>query len=312
MKEKKQCLVTGGAGFIGSHLCDRLLKKGFAVTAVDNLILGRRSHLAAARKNSDFTFIEGDLLDENLLDSVFEAGNFDTVYHLAANSDIKPDGSDRDLKLTFLTTYQVLEAMRRFGVQKMVFASSSAVFGEVNKEIDENYGPARPESFYGAAKLAAEGYISAFSNCCDFQAWIFRFPNVVGSRLTHGVIHDFIAKLKKDPKQLLILGDGTQCKPYLDVDDLLDAMMLSLQKMKKPINYLNVGVKEGTTVRRIAEIVVEEMGLKKVAFEFSGGRRGWSGDVPFYQYDLSRVRKLGWKAEYTSEEAVRRSVRNNL
>ncbi len=233
---------------------------------------------------------------------------------MAANSDIQQGGkeTDRDLNLTFLTTFRILDAIRRFEVRDMVFASTSAIYGEVDEKVRENYGPLRPVSFYGAAKLSAEAYISAFVHYFDLRAWIYRFPNVVGSRLTHGAIYDFIKKLKQDITQLLILGDGSQHKPYLYIYDLIDAIMFCLERMKGPINCVNVGVESTTHVNRIAEIVVEEIGINNVKFRYTGGDRGWKGDVPFFQYDLTRITKLGWQARYSSDEAVRKSVQENL
>ncbi len=313
-KKRKSYLITGGAGFIGSHLCDRLLKDGCRVTALDDLSLGREEFLARAREKPDFRFIRGDILETGFLDSVFKDEEFDGIFHLAANSDIQAGGreTDRDLKLTFLTTFKVLEAMRRFSVKKIVFASSSAIYGPVKGKISENYGPLRPASFYGAAKLAGEAFITAFITHFQMRAWIFRFPNVVGNRLTHGVVYDFIGKLRRDPTRLHILGDGKQSKPYLHVDDLIEAMLFCFRKQRANYNCVNVGVPSETSVKRIAEIIIEEMGLAGVNFQYSGGSEGWIGDVPRYQYDLSLIEKLGWKAKFTSEGAIRKAVREYL
>ncbi len=310
MRHKQNCLITGGAGFIGSHLCDRLLQEGWHVTAIDDLSLGRMSNLSEALEHSDFSFVEGDILDTKLLDSVFRSGNFDNVFHLAANSDIQRGSAetDRDLNLTFLTTFRVLDAMRRFAVRDLVFASTSAIYGEVHENIDEDYGPLQPISFYGAAKLAAEAYISAYTHSFDLRAYVFRFPNVVGNRATHGVLYDFIKKLMEDPTKLLILGNGQQCKPYLHVDDLLEAIMFCTERMEASLNCINVGVDTATQVTRIAEIVVEQMGLPDAEFHYTGGERAWTGDVPYFQYNLDRITRLGWKARYSSDEAVRKSV----
>ncbi len=314
MGEKPHILVTGGAGFIGSHLCDRLLGEGAAVTAVDDLSLGRRENLGQALKNPHFTFIREDLLDAGALDPLFQNGGFKTVFHMAANSDIQRGSreTDRDLNLTFLTTFRVLDAMRKFNVKELVFASSSAIYGEVDREISEDHGPLRPVSFYGAAKNAGESYISAFAHRFAMRTWIYRFPNVVGDRLTHGVVHDFIKRLRDDPTRLVILGDGEQCKPYLHIRDLIDAMLLGRRRLSGAINCLNIGVATRTTVRRIAEIVVDEMGLGNIPFDFTGGAAGWEGDVPHYRYDFSRIKKLGWQPRFTSDEAIRTSVREAL
>jgi UDP-glucose 4-epimerase len=307
-------LVTGGAGFIGSHLCDRLLAEEATVTAIDDLSLGCLEHLTAARENPRFSFVQIDILNWRDLDKIFAEGKFNSVFHLAANSDIRKGGreADRDLNLTFLTTFRVLDAMRKFKVRDLVFASSSAIYGEVEEEIGEDHGPLQPVSFYGAAKNAAESYISAFVHQFDMRTWIFRFPNVVGSRLTHGVVHDFIRQLQSDPTRLTVLGDGEQLKPFLHVDDLIDAMILAKNRLLDPINCLNIAAETRTSVRRIAEIVVEEMGLKDVAFRFTGGAGGWKGDIPRYQYDLARIKSLGWQPRYTSDQAIRLAVRQTL
>jgi len=312
--KKPHLLITGGAGFIGSHLCDRLLADGFFVTALDDLSLGREEFLSQAKTNPNFNFIRGDILQDGVLNPLFQEGEFDGVFHLAANSDIQRGGreTDRDLNLTFLTTFKILDAMRKFNVQELCFASSSAIYGEVDGKIDEDHGPLEPVSFYGAGKLSSEAYISVFAHQFEIRSWIYRFPNVIGGRLTHGVVYDFIRKLRDDPEKLLILGDGTQEKPYLHVSDLIDAILLSREKMPELFNCVNIGVESRTTVKRIAEIVVEEMGLKNVDFQFSGGPRGWAGDVPFYQYDLSRVKGIGWRAHFTSDQAIRRAVREEI
>lgn len=307
-------MITGGAGFIGSHLCDHLLAKGMDVTVIDDLSLGRLENLASATKYPDFNFIRGDVLDDNFLDRIFKEGNFYSVFHLAANSDIQRGGQEtsRDLNLTFLTTFKVLDAMRRFGVQRFFFASSSAIYGEVDGKINEDLGPLRPISFYGAAKCSAESYISAFAHRFAISSWIFRFSNVVGDRLTHGVIHDFIRKLRDNPQQLRILGDGTKLKPYLHISDLIEAMMVCRDKMTGLLNCVNIGVESQTTVRQIAEIVVNELGLEEVAFKFSSGSIGWAGDVPSYQYNISRISGLGWRARLTSDQAIRRAIRESI
>lgn len=314
MSKKPNYLVTGGAGFIGSHLCDCLLAKGGTVTAIDDLSLGRPDNLTVARKSHDFNFVRGDILNGEVLDLLFEGGDFDAVFHLAANSDIQRGSreTDRDLNLTFLTTFRILNAMKEYDVKEIIFASSSAIYGETDRKINEEYGPLQPVSFYGAAKNAAESYISSFVHHFGIRAWIVRFPNVVGSRLTHGVVYDFINNLMKDPTKLVILGDGEQRKPYLHVDDLIDAILLYYRKSKEGINCVNIGVESRTSVKKIAEFVAEEMGLKDAVFRFTGGSRGWMGDVPSYQYDLTRIKRLGWEPRFTSDEALRESIRENL
>lgn len=304
-------LVTGGAGFIGSHLIDTLLSAGHFVVCVDDLSAGREAHVRHHRGSQRFAFVQLNILDTPSFEMVFTTYTFDQVFHMAANSDILQGGSDRtlDLNNTFMTTLATLECMEKHGVKNMVFASSSAIYGEHRRPLHEDTGPLFPISFYGAAKLCSEAYIAAFCEMCRMRAWIFRFPNVVGERATHGVLFDFIRKLRNNPRELLILGDGNQEKPYLYVRDLIDGIMCGWQRAHDTINYFNLGVESTIRVTRIAEIVVEEMGLKDVRFAYTGGVQGWIGDVPKFQYDLSKIAALGWRAHTTSDEAVRRAVR---
>ncbi len=303
-------LVTGGAGFIGSHLVDSLLGKGHFVVAVDNLCLGRLENIAHNLKKNSFVFFKCDLLEQKQLSEIFEKYKLDVVFHMAANSDISKshDSPEIDLKNTFLTTYSVLESMRKHNVRNIVFASTSAIYGETREKIAEDFGPLFPVSHYGAAKLASEAFISSYTENYGFKAWIIRFPNVVGERATHGVIFDFINKLKKNPKKLEILGDGNQNKPYLYVKDLVDAIIYIWEKSNDKINYFNVGVDSRTKVKDIAKIVCEEMGLTP-QFIFTGGDRGWIGDVPEFNYSLKKVHSLGWRAKISSDEAVRYAVK---
>ena len=300
-------LVTGGAGFIGSHLVDRLLSEGNFVVAYDNLSLGRLENLEEASKNTNFKFVEGDILDREKFWNVFN--NFDIVFHMAANSDIAKSHANPDVDFdnTFRTTYETLLAMKEFGIKKLVFASTSAIYGDAGKSVDETFGPLFPASHYGASKLASEGFIASFCENYEIQAWITRFPNVVGERSTHGVIRDFIKKLKKTPNCLEVLGNGMQYKPYVYVKDLVDAILFVWKNTDDKINYFNIGVETRTRVKEIAQMVIEEMGLN-AKIEYTGGDRGWVGDVPEFSYNLDKIRKLGWKASYTSNEAVRKAI----
>ena len=216
-------LVTGGAGFIGSHLVDRLLAKGDKVVCVDNFLLGKKEHLKNALGSERFRMYAFDLMELEKLDEMFREEKFDMVYHLAANSDIKLGHSKirRDLDNTFLTTFNVLACMKEHDVKEILFASSSAVYGELNEPLSESSGPLFPISLYGASKLASEAYISGFRENYGMKAWIIRFPNVIGWRLTHGVIYDFLNRLEVNKSELLVLGDGKQQKPYLYIDDLI-------------------------------------------------------------------------------------------
>lgn len=307
-------LITGGAGFIGSHLADLLVSKDCYVVAVDNLSLGKIENIDHLTDNKRFEFIKEDLLHFDKLKEIFQKNKFDAVFHLAANSDIanNAENPENDLGNTFMTTWNALECCRLFHVNKFVFASTSAVYGETTGKLSEESGQLSPVSYYGAGKLAGEAFLCAYSSMNDIQSWIIRFPNIAGERMTHGVIHDFIAKLKNNPRQLVILGDGNQKKPYVYVRDLVDAVFYIYQTAKERLNYYNVGVEDQTTVTEIARIVCEEMGLKNVELKYTGGKTGWKGDVPHYKFDLDKINSLGWRAKYTSTEAVRIAVRSIL
>jgi UDP-glucose 4-epimerase len=303
-------VITGGAGFIGSHLADALLDQGHYVVAVDNLTLGREENIAHLKMHPRFRFQRLELLDKAGLHRLFAAEHFDVVFHMAANSDIARSHHDPDVDRddTFATTYAVLGAMKEHGVRQIVFASTSAIYGELRGPLSEDSGPLLPVSHYGAAKLASEAFIASFAVNYDLHAWIVRFPNVVGGRATHGVLHDFIAKLRRTPNVLEVLGDGRQNKPYLHVRDLVAAMLLIWDRAGERINVFNVGVESRTSVQCIAEMVIEEMGLS-ASIRYSGGARGWIGDVPEFQYRLARIHALGWRARANSDEAVRLAIR---
>jgi UDP-glucose 4-epimerase len=237
------------------------------------------------------------------------------VFHIAANPHVRlgETQTDLDLKYETIATYNVLEAMRTNNMKKIVFSSSSVVYGETTTpSLPETYGPLLPISLYGAGKLASEGLISAYCGTFDFQAWMFRFANVVGIRGTHGVIVDFIKKLRKNPHELEILGDGTQCKPYLHVSDCVSGILYGFHHAQDQINLFNLGCDTNTTVTSIAELVVEEMGLQKVSFMYTGGKRGWKGDVPRFQLEISKIKQLGWSPKFTSDDAVRKAIRELL
>jgi UDP-glucose 4-epimerase len=308
-----RCFVTGGAGFIGSHLVDRLLSDGNIVTVLDNLSAGKIEFIQPHLPQSNFKFIQADLLDINTVKSVIPG--HDIVFHLAANPEARwgIKNTDLDLKQETIVTYNVLESMRINGIHKIVFSSSGTIYGETPPiPIPEDYGPSFPISLYGAGKLASEGLITAFCGTFNFQAWIYRFANIVGPRATHGVIYDFINNLKHNSSELEILGDGNQCKPYLHVFDCIDGILFSLEKTHDKINVLNLGCDSTTKVKTIAQILVEEMGLKTVEFKYSGGYRGWPGDVPLFMCDVKKAADLGWKAKNSSDEAVRKAIRGIL
>ena len=302
--------VTGGAGFIGSHLVDKLIQEG-NVTVYDNLSSGKIEFISHHFGKPNFKFIQKDLLD---LEDVKETiKDHDMVFHLAANPDARLGIEDTslDLKQETLATYNVLEAMRVSGIKKMVFSSSGTIYGETPViPLPENYGPLLPISLYGAAKLACEALIAAFCHTFDMQAWIYRFANIVGPRGTHGVIHDFIHKLKANPKELEILGDGTQEKPYLSVEDCVEGMLFGWKNSGEKVNLYNLGGETTTDVKTIAKMVVYQMDLEDVRFKYTGGDRGWQGDVPQVRFNVDKIRNLGWRPKLTSNEAVSKAIKN--
>jgi UDP-glucose 4-epimerase len=300
--------VTGGAGFIGSHLVDRLMTRG-AVTVYDNLSSGKKEFIHHHLDKSDFQFIEADLMDLSRLKEVIE--EHDTIFHMAANPEVRggDENTELHLKNGIIATYNLLEAMRVSNGKKIVFASTSTVYGQTRViPIPEDYAPLMPISLYGASKLAGEGLITAYCHLFRMQAWIYRFANIVGHRATHGVIFDFINKLKWNPNELEILGDGTQEKPYLLVTDCVDGILFGLEHSNERVNTFNLGCSSSTSVDKIAKMVVAEMRLTNVRFRYTGGNRGWPGDVPQVRFDTSKMERLGWRPKYTSDEAVHQAI----
>ena len=305
-----KALVAGGAGFIGSHLIDALLAEGYEVVCVDNFFIGTKENIRHLEEDPRFTFYQQDLSDFDKTLEIFEKEKPDHVFHMAANSDIQASANDPliEYRNTYSTTFVLLECMRRAGVKKFFFASTSAVYGEqMGAQVSEEAVALAPISYYGGAKLGSEGMISAFTYMNDLQTLVFRFPNVIGPRLTHGVIFDFVKRLKADPSHLRILGDGRQSKPYLYVMDLVEAIM-QFKEVPAGVTLYNVGVESQTSVTRIGEIVCEKMGLSGIPFVYTGGRGGWKGDVPVFAYDLGRIHAAGWTAKMTSDEAVAKTV----
>ncbi|MEM2925134.1 MAG: NAD-dependent epimerase/dehydratase family protein [Methanocellales archaeon] len=306
----KKVLVTGGAGFIGSHVVDRLAEMEKNIIAIDNLSTGRREFISRHLRKKSFKFIQTDLLYKKSSD-YFKG--VEEVWHLAANPDVRIGIKDTKVHLeqNVIATYNVLEAMRKNNVKKIIFTSTSTVYGEAKQiPTPEDYAPMIPISLYGASKLACEALIAAYVHTFDIQAWIYRFANVIGKRSTHGVIYDFINKLKANSRVLEILGDGNQTKSYIYIEDCIDAMFSGL-KARERLNIFNIGSSDTIKVKRIAEIVCEEMNLKP-NFKYTGSKRGWRGDVPYMFLDCTRLKHLGWKPKYSSEEAVKLTARELL
>jgi len=303
-------LVTGGAGFIGSHLVDALVERGSRVRILDNFSSGRNEFISHHDEESVEVF-EGDLLDFEVVSESMK--DVQMVHHLAANPDIRlgTEVTDTDLKQGTIGTYNVLEAMRVNSVSKISFASSSAVYGEADMmPTPESYGPIVPISLYGASKLASEALITAWVGTFGVTGYIHRFANIVGPRGTHGVIFDFIHKLKRDPSRLEVLGDGNQEKSYMSAKDCVKSMLHIIENGSDGWSLFNLGTGDTCSVSRIAEIVVEESELEGVQIEYTGGRRGWAGDVPKTYLDVDKLLATGFKPTSNSESAIRETARS--
>ena len=305
--------VTGGAGFIGSHVSDKLLAEGNPVTVYDNLVSGNKENIKQLVGKNRFAFIQNDLLNTTALNKAMKG--HDVVWHLGANTDI-PTGNkvaDLDLKNCTMATKNVLEAMRANNMDKILFSSSACVYGDAPPiALTETYGPLFPINLYGAGKLACEGLMSSYSHLFGIKVTMFRFANVVGARMRHGVIFDFIQKLKRNPEELEILGDGKQEKPFFLVEDCISGMVCAFKNSNMQCDVFNLGTETYTTVTRIGEIVTEEMGLKNVKFKYTGERRGWPGDAPVVHFNVNKMKILGWQASHSSDEAVRIAARRLL
>lgn len=314
----KSVFVTGGAGFIGSHLVDRLLDDGYRVTNFDNLSSGLSENAERPRGRAGYRFVQADLTD---LEAVTrEMKGHDLVWHMAANTDI-PGGfsrTDMDLKNCVIATCHVAEAMRVNGIREIIFPSTGAVYGDLCRTTPcpETSGPLLPVSLYAAGKISSEAFLSGFSHLFGLRAWMFRFGNVIGSRMTHGVIFDFIAKLRKNPRELEILGDGTQEKNYFLVEECLEGMAYAYRNIpmteEKPCGIFNLGADSVSSVKKIAQILFEEMGLSDVQVRIAGGLRSWPGDQPRVYMTVDTMKQYGWKAKLHSDEAVRTAARRML
>jgi UDP-glucose 4-epimerase len=313
----KRVFVSGGAGFIGSHLVTSLLKEvGIErVVIFDNFTSGPLAHLKDSANDSRVEVVEADLKELSAVTSAM--AGCDTVFHLAANPDIAKAVTQPDIDFwegTYLTQ-NVLEAMWVNGARRIFYTSGSGVYGE-NPEVAfaEDYGPCIPISTYGASKLACEGLIAAYCHMFELTGRAFRFANVVGPRQTHGVGYDFIRRLKADPTRLRILGDGTQKKSYIHVDDVLAAIRLVNERAVAKYDVFNVATDDYITVAEIANLAVKVSGLApgETKHEFTGGDRGWKGDVPVVRFDCSKIKTLGWKARRTSTEAITDAMRAML
>lgn len=306
-------LITGGAGYIGSHVCRRLVKDGHIVVVVDNLSNSSKESLRELFDCPRFTFYEFDVNNTFKLRGVFDRHQFDIVFHFAGNADTRKGEENpyADIENTLQSTLNVLEMMRVFEVKKFFFASSSNVYGNSIERLQVGRTYMRPISHYGAAKLASEAFVSSFSSLHNFQVWIARFCNTVGTEMYRGVVPDLIRKLKVKPDSLEVYGDGPQCKPYIWIDDLVDGVMCILKKTNENYNVYQIGVDSNVTVEKIAQITMEEMGIQ-IPIRYREDYNGNKGDVNKYSYDVTPLRMLGWTPKYTAEEAIRKAVKMNL
>ena len=307
-------LITGAAGFIGSQLADALLADGDSVAGVDDFYLGKPAHLAIARANPRFSFVEADVSEVATAIDAFskltDGGPPDIVWHLAANSDIAAGVADPsiDFRRTLQTTFATIEAAKSVGARAIAFASTSAVYGERETLLTEDTGPLLPISNYGAAKLAGEALLSAAAESSLDRLWIFRFPNVIGPRGTHGAMVDFAGRLACRPASLRVLGDGTQTKPYLHVAELIEAMRFIVANASERRNVFNIGPESaGSRVSFLAETMIARM-APGTPVAYTGGDRGWVGDVPRFSYSVERLARLGWRPKLSSDDAVRRAA----
>jgi len=296
--------VTGGAGFIGSNLTDRLLSGGHEVVVFDNLSTGQSEFLAQAFGLPSFAMVRGDVLDLPSLTAAMRGSEF--VFHLAANADVRfgTVNPRKDLEQNTIATFNVLEAMRANGIKQMVFSSTGSIYGEPDLfPTPETVSFPIQTSLYGASKLACEGLIQAYCEGFGFQAWIFRFVSILGERYTHGHVFDFYKQLREDAARLNVLGDGNQRKSYLYVQDCIDAILLAVARAHEKINILNLGTDEYCNVKDSISWILQDLGLEP-QIKFAGGERGWIGDSPFIFLDCTRIRALGWRPKLSIRDAV--------
>ncbi len=306
-------VVTGCAGFIGSTLVDSLLEKGNHVVGIDNFSTGRKDFLSKANQNDNFLLVENDLKNIKQYSEVLE--NAGMVFHFAANADVRfgLNHPSKDLHENTYNTFLLLEAMRKVNINNLIFASTGSVYGETEIIPTPETCPFPIQtSLYGASKVAAEGFISAYCEGFSFNAAVCRFVSLMGPRYTHGHVVDFVESLKKDSTKLKILGDGSQFKSYFHIDDCIRAMLILSEKItKKEIKGffpINLGTEEGISIKDSASIIISELGFKTELF-FTGGRQGWIGDNPIIQLDINKAKKLGWEPNYSIEKSIRNTAK---
>ena len=304
-----KAFVTGGAGFIGSSLVDRLLNDGHEVVCFDNLSTGQERFLESAKLSERFTFIKGDILNQEKLSRSMEGCNF--VFHLAANADVRfgVNHPALDLQQNTIATFGVLEAMRANKITQIAFSSTGSIYGEAKVIPTPEDAPFPIQtSLYGTSKLSGEGLIQAYCEGFGFQSWIFRFVSILGERYTHGHVFDFYKKLKQDPSTLEVLGNGKQRKSYLYIQDCIDAIFFAIEHAKENVNIYNLGTNEYCEVNHSISWICKELNVEPT-LEYTGGDRGWIGDNPFIFLDTKKINSLGWKPKLTIQEAILKTVR---
>jgi len=301
-------LVTGGAGFIGSSLADRLLHLGHEVTVFDNFSTGLRPFISDAAESAKYRLVEGDLLDQDAIRTAAQGCDF--IFHLAANADVRfgTDHPRKDLEQNTIATFHVLEAARLNGIKGVAFSSTGSVYGEAKVIPTPEDAPFPVQtSLYGASKLAGEGLLAAYSEGFGLTSYVFRFVSILGPRYTHGHVYDFYRKLSVDPAQLTVLGDGRQRKSYLHIQDCINAMLTVIEKADQKVNIFNLGTDEYCEIANSVNWICDELGVKP-KLSFTGGDRGWIGDNPFIYLDTAKIRALGWKPQFTIEQGVRNTL----
>lgn len=302
-------VVTGGAGFIGSHLVDSLVEQGKEVVVIDSLVAGRKEIIARHLESGRIRLVPCDLLNDGWQGELEGAAR---IWHLAADPDVRQSAMTPDptFRNNILATYRVLEAMRLANVPELVFTSTSTVYGNATViPTPETYTPMEPVSVYGASKLACEAMISAYCHSFSIRSWNFRFANIIGARSGHGVITDFVRKLRENPRELEILGDGKQTKSYLAIQECIDCMHFAVTHAREPVNTFNIGSEDWIDVTTIADVVAGEMGLEDVQYRYTGGIVGWVGDVPKMQLAIDKLKDLGWMPQKGSRQSVQIAAR---
>jgi UDP-glucose 4-epimerase len=307
-----KALVTGGAGFIGSHIIDRLLNDGYTVTSLDNMSIGTSKNIEHLKNNRKFKHKTCDL--RNKKDVIKATKGYDVIFHIAAFANLRKSLIHHyfDLENNLITTVNIFEAMLKNEINDIVFSSTSSVYG--NAQIlptPETYHPTQT-SLYGASKISSEAFAEAYTNLSNIKLCTFRFSNVIGPRCRRGVIWDFVHKLNLNPKQLDILGNGKQSKEYIHVRDCIDGIMLGYKKSRGKVNIFNLGVEDNMTVDEVADVVIKEMKLKNVKRTYTGTEAGWIGDNAVVQLDLTKIKRLGWKQTVPAERAVAETTRWTL